>query len=95
MIDYRYLWKPWTVRTYNILRRNRIIVDSPAEAIKVADNIRLGLIPNAGRKMATELYRAAGLGVRDIYIKLLGEVDIDIIRAWCEYLDSSLHSSLD
>lgn len=94
-----YLFKTWSVRTYNIILRNMptngpVLDAQDAEAL--GDLVAAGKIWNAGRKVATELYRAAGLGVYNIYEKLNGKVEVDKIRCWCEYIDTDIfHARLD
>jgi len=92
MINYDYLWKPWTVRTYNVLMRNRLSVWNAEDAVSVADAVMLGYYRNGGKKMAAELYRAAGLGVYEI-ARRTGKT-VEDIRNLCEWLDLSLHESL-
>lgn len=90
-----YLWKPWTVRTYNILRRYHLHVWSAADAIEIADECLRGSYRNAGRKMAAELYRAAGLGLYQIYQRLDGKIDISRLRDLLEIFDRNFHDRLD
>lgn len=90
-----YLWKLWTVRTYNILRRYHIHVWSAADAIEIADECLRGMYRNAGRSMAAELYRAAGLGLYQIYQRLDGKMDLDRLRNLLEVFDHNFHDRLD
>ena len=94
-----YLFQTWSVRTYNIILRNMQkcgpVLDAK-DAEDMADLVVVGLIRNAGLKVATELYRGAGLGVYNIYEKLGGRVEVDKIRCWCEYIDTEVfHAKLD
>lgn len=93
MINYDYLWKSWTVRTYNVLMRNRLSVWSAEDAVDVADAVMRGHYRNGGKKMAAELYRAAGLGVYEIARRT--SKTVEEIRNLCEWLDLSLHESLN
>ena len=87
------VWKPWTVRTYNILLRTGANVWSKNEAIHFANLCACGMVRNAGKKVAAELYRAAGLGVYEIAGRI-GK-PVEETRLLCEWLDRSLHESLD
>ena len=77
----------WSVRTYNILMRNKLEVETPEQAIAAGDLIIGGKVRNAGLKCASELYRAAGLGVYPIVKKLKYQRSIDIVKTWCEHFD--------
>lgn len=92
MPNYDYLWKCWTVRTYNVLMRNRLHVWSAEDAKEVADAVMLGYYRNGGKKMAAELYRAAGLGVYEI-AQRTGKT-VEETRQLCERFDNYLHESL-
>ncbi len=81
------MFATWSVRTYNILLRNKIEVETPEQAIAAGDMVVAGKVRNAGLKCATELYRAAGLGAYLIQERLLFKKDFDTIVSWCEYLD--------
>lgn len=86
----------WTVRTYNFILRYNMEIETQEQAINAGDLVMEGKIRNAGRKCATEFYRAGGLGVYQIYNKLEGLMSIERIRAWCNYLDRYIiHESLD
>ena len=86
----------WSVRTYNILMRNKLEVETPEQAIAAGNLIMEGKIRNAGLKCATELYRAAGLGVYQIVRLLNYQRSINLVQAWCEYLDRYVfHCDLD
>lgn len=81
------MFATWSVRTYNILLRHKIEVETAEQAIAAGDMVAAGKIRNAGLKCATELYRAAGLGVYMIQERLLFKKDFDTIVSWCNYLD--------
>lgn len=81
------MFATWSVRTYNILLRHKIEVETAEQAIAAGDMAAAGKLRNAGLKCATELYRAAGLGVYMIQERLLFKKDFDTIVSWCNYLD--------
>ena len=94
------LFKPWTVRTYYILMRYRLTADSPAACIEIADNRHN--YRNAGMSFAVELYRAAGLGVYNIYDRLwatspdlLHPMSLERVKTLCNRFDIQLHERLD
>ena len=92
-----YYYPAWTVRTYYILMREGITLIDKAEMIEVADLAVQGKLRHAGLKFATELYRAAGLGVYSIYTRLNtreGRIDLQRVKSLCEYLDLSLHAKI-
>lgn len=92
-----YYYPAWTVRTYYILIREGITLIDRADMIEVADLAVQGKLGHAGLKFATELYRAAGLGVYPIYKRLNtteGRIDLRRVRSLCEYLDNSLHARI-
>lgn len=94
-----YLFQTWSVRTYNAILRNMQEggpVLNAQDAEDMGDYVVAGKIRNAGLKVATELYRGAGLGVYNIYKKLNGRVEVNKIRCWCEYIDTVIfHAKLD
>lgn len=75
----------FTVRTYNALKRAGITVTTQAEAIAAGDMIMRGKIRNTGRRTATELYRAGGLGVYQIAKRI--DRHPETIRTLCGYFD--------
>ena len=77
----------WSVRTYYILMRNKLEVETPEQAIATGDLVVANKIRNAGLKCATELYRAAGLGVYQIAAKLNYCRSFNMIAMWCNDLD--------
>lgn len=77
----------FSVRTYNFLLRDKIDMDSREAVLAYADRIRDKKVRLAGRKTATELYRAAGLGVYPIVKRMNYEMDIDRVKLYCEHLD--------
>lgn len=94
------VWKPWTVRTYYILRRYNLTIACAQDCIRIADNRHK--YRNAGMKFAVELYRAAGLGVYNIYDRLratstdlLHPMSFDRVKMLCGDFDILLHMSLD
>ena len=77
----------WSVRTYNIIMRNKLEVETPEQAIAAGDLVMANKLRNAGLKCATEFYRAAGLGVYQIVEKLHYCRSWDMIARWCNDLD--------
>lgn len=77
----------FSVRTYNLLLRDKINMDSVEAVLAYADKIRDKKVGHAGRKTAVELYRAAGLGVYPIVKRMKYEIEIDRVKRHCEYLD--------
>ena len=77
----------FSVRTYNFLLRDKIDMDSREAVLAYADKIMNKKVRLAGMKTATELYRAAGLGVYPIVKRMNNEMDIDRVKWYCEYLD--------
>lgn len=92
-----YGYPAWTVRTYYILMREGITLVDRADMIEVADLAVQGKLRHAGLKFATELYRAAGLGVYPIHKRLNtreGRIDLQRVKSVCERLDYSLHEKI-
>ena len=81
------MYRAWSVRTYNIITRNGYKVENAAEAEALALKIMRHEVRSAGRRIATELFRAAGYGVNQIYQALNGEVNLDAVRQWVEWID--------
>ena len=77
----------FSVRTYNFLLRDKIDMDSREAVLAYADKIMNKKVRLAGMKTATELYRAAGLGVYSIVKRMNYEMNIDRVKWHCEYLD--------
>ena len=77
----------WSVRTYNIIMRNKLEVETPEQAIAAGDLVMANKVRNAGLKCATEFYRAAGLGVYQIVKRMNYKMDIDRVKWYCECLD--------
>ena len=92
-----YCYPAWTVRTYYILMREGITLTDRADMIEAADLAVQGKLRHAGLKFATELYRAAGLGVYPIYKRLNtreGRIDLQRVKSICERLDIDLHAKI-
>lgn len=81
------MYRAWSVRTYSIITRNGYKVESAAEAEALALKIMRHEVRSAGRRVATELFRAADYGVNQIYQALSGEVSLDAVRQWVEWID--------
>lgn len=90
------LFRPWTVRTYYLLKRNHIEVNSEDDCITAGDLCLANKVRNGGLKMACELYRAGGLGIYNIFDRMDGRLSLERIRFLCEDLiDRSLHGPWD
>ena len=99
------VWKPWRVRTFNIMMRYGKNPFTPEECIEIADDRYH--YRNAGNKFAVELYRAAGLGVYTIYQRLIdttpspetrysvAPMSLETVRRYCEEFDVYLHERLN
>ena len=81
------MYRAWSVRTYSIIMRDGYKVESAAEAEALALKIMRHEVRSAGRRIATELFRAAGYDVNQIYQALNGEVNLDAVRQWVEWID--------
>ena len=77
----------FSVRTYNFLLRDKVDMDSVEAVLAYADRIRDKKVRLAGMKTATELYRAAGLGVYPIVKRMNYEMNVDRVKLYCEHLD--------
>ena len=88
------LFKPWTVRTYYILKRNGLNPRTAEDCIRIGNAVRFHEVRNAGRKMAIELYRGAGLGVYTIFHLFHGEVSLERIEAECNFYDRLHHEAI-
>ena len=81
----------WTVRTEAIIRRSGVSIETPVQAVLFAEAVLRGEVRNAGKKTATELFRAAGFGVYEIYNRLKGQVRLEAIKDICNRLDHAFH----
>lgn len=88
------LFRPWTVRTYNIVRRAGVTLETAEQVIDFADDVMHGYVRNAGRRCAVELYRGAGLGVYNIFERLHGTVTIEDIVTLCNQFDTMFHEPI-
>jgi len=89
------LFRPWSVRTYNMVRRIGRQLTTAEQVVDLADDIVLGLYRNVGRRCAVELYRGAGLGVRVIYDRLDGAMALEDIVTLCNQFDIMFHEPID
>ena len=80
----------WSIRTYRILEHYHLAeaIETPEQAIGIADLIVKGLLPRANYHTAIELYRAACLGIYLIEKKLDYKIDLFTIEMKCNYLDN-------
>lgn len=84
-----------SVRAYYIGLRRGYDLTSAAGCIAAADDLLIYPTTSAGKRVITELYRAGGLGVYQIY-KRLGETKSpEEIKGLCEKYDKMLHDSLE
>ena len=81
-------------RVLAALSRIRVRQAEPEESelhAAVAEALALKImrheVRSAGRRVATELFRAADYGVNQIYQALNGEVSLDAVRQWVEWID--------
>lgn len=91
----------FTVRGYNVGRRYGLphysewqarANEMPALCLAIGDSI---LRHKKGLKTAAEMYRAAGLGVYEIFNRLEGQISLERLKALCSDLDYELHWALD
>lgn len=84
-----------SVRAYYIGLRRGYDLTTAAGCIAAADDLLDHPCSGAGKRTVTELYRAGGLGVYQIYKRLGGSKSPADIRNACERFDWMLHESLD
>lgn len=82
----------FTVRTFHVLERAGVYIETPEQAIAFADKIVAGQVRYSFNSTATELYRAGGLGIYPIYKRLGGKKTVQEIRRKCEFYDRYLHN---
>jgi hypothetical protein len=84
-----------SVRAYYIGLLRGYNLTTSAGCIAAAEDLLIHPASSAGKRVITELYRAGGLGVYQIY-KRLGETKSpEEIRALCERYDMMLHDGLE
>ena len=88
------LFKPWTVRTYYILKRNGLKPQNEADCILIGNEILSRHVRNAGLRMACELYRAGGLGVYTIFGIMDGRLSLERIKQECNFYDRLHHEAI-
>lgn len=77
----------WSIRVYFFLTHNKLEVETPEQALEVAELVLTHKMKNGGIKCAVEMYRAAGRGVYEITRRLEGRWTEDQVRNWCNHLD--------
>ena len=82
----------FSVRTYCIGQRYGYNLTTAAGCIAAADDLIIHPHSGAGKKTITELYRAGGLGVYQIAVKI-GK-DSECVKNICEHFDQMLHESI-
>jgi hypothetical protein len=81
-----------SVRAYYVCcQRRGFDLTTQASCIEAAQDLLDHPTRSAGKGTATELFRAGGLGVYQIYARLGETVDLDRIRNLCERFDRTLH----
>ena len=78
------------VRTYCIGQRYGYNLTTAAGCIAAANDLLIN--HKAGKKTVTELYRAGGMGVYQIAVKI--EKEPAHVKIMCERLDRMLHESI-
>mgnify|MGYP006967287972 CR=1 FL=1 len=66
-------------------------INTPAQAVELADRAVRGEIRILGAQSAIELYRGAGLGVYQIYQRVQSCVSLQRVREHCELIDRHYH----
>ena len=84
-----------SVRAYYTGLRRGYDLTTAAGCIAAADDLLDHPCSGAGKRTVTELYRAGGLGVYQIYKRLGESKSPEDIRNLCEIFDWMLHESLD
>ena len=82
----------FSVRTYCIGQKYGYNLNTAAGCIAAADDLIIHPRNGAGKKTVTELYRAGGMGVYQIAVKI--EKDPAYVKIICERLDWMLHESI-
>ena len=82
----------FSVRAYNIGLKRGYNLTTATGCIAAANDLLISPCSGAGKKTITELYRAGGLGVYQIAIKI-GK-DFESVKIVCEHLDRTLHESI-
>jgi len=84
-----------SVRAYHVSLKRGYDLTTAAGCIAAADDLLNHPCSGAGKRTITELYRAGGLGVYQIYKRLGESKSPEDIRNLCEFFDWRLHESLD
>lgn len=66
-------------------------INTPAQAIELADRAIRGEVRALGAQSAIELYRGAGLGVYQIYERVCFRMSLERVRERCERIDRYYH----
>ena len=80
----------FSVRTYYIGQRHGYNLTTAAGCIAAANDLLIN--HKAGKKTVTELFRAGGMGVYQIAVKI--EKEPAHVKIMCERLDRMLHESI-
>ena len=80
----------FSVRTYYIGQRYGYNLTTAAGCIAAANDLLIN--HKAGKKTVTELFRAGGMGVYQIAVKI--EKEPAHVKIMCERLDRMLHESI-
>ena len=83
--------KAFSVRTYDAMRRLNVWPHNSAEAVQIGDRMAAGEFRNVKIRGAIELYRAAGLGVYQIYYRLNCCRPVETIREICARYDREFY----
>ena len=82
----------FSVRAYNIGLKRGYDLTTATGCIAAANDLLINPCSGAGKKTITELYRAGGLGVYQIAVKI--NKDSENVKNICERLDRTLHESI-
>ena len=82
----------FSVRAYNIGLKRGYDLTTATGCIAAANDLMLNSCGGANKRIITELYRAGGLGVYQIAVKI--EKDPGPVKIMCERLDRILHESI-
>jgi len=89
------LFRPWSVRTYNFVRRANVSLETAEQVADFAEDALRGVYPHATRRIVVELFRGAGYGVHTIHNKMGDIMPLDAIRELCNGFDIMFHDPMD